>query len=84
MMLIRCPFCGERAEWEFTWGGEVERERPADPENCTDGEWSDYLFGRDNVCADHAEYWCHTYGCGQWFTADRDTRSHCFLGTPGA
>ena len=65
MMLIKCPFCGERPETEFDCGGTSHIQRPT--LDCSDAEWGDYLFGRANPCGVHAERWRHTYGCSQWF-----------------
>ena len=46
MLLISCPFCGERGEAEFAWGGEPVA-RPSF--SATDAEWGDYLYNRTNV-----------------------------------
>ena len=48
MLLIPCPYCGERAEIEFRYGGEAHIARPANPDALDDGEWADYLFMRTN------------------------------------
>ena len=81
MMLIKCPFCGERPETEFECGGTSHIQRP--PLDCSDAEWGDYLFGRANPCGVHAERWRHTYGCSEWFNLARDTRTHCVLAVYG-
>ena len=49
MLLIDCPFCGPRAELEFTCGGESHI-APARPIRTamSDAEWADYLFMRKN------------------------------------
>jgi sarcosine oxidase subunit delta len=75
VMRIACPHCGPRDEPEFTWGGQAHLVRP-DPATCSDLEWTDYLFMRDNPRGVHRERWCHTYGCGQWFNVARDTVTH--------
>ena len=75
-MRLPCPYCGVRDALEFTWGGQANVVRPADPEACTDAEWGAYLFIRRNPKGIHHERWCHTYGCGQWFYAWRDTVNH--------
>ena len=41
-MLIPCPWCGERDESEFSFGGEAHLERPQ--ESCSDKEWTEYIF----------------------------------------
>ena len=76
MLLIECPWCGPRAEIEFTCGGEAHIERPADPGALDDAAWADYLFMRTNPKGPHREQWCHTHGCRQWFNVERDTVSY--------
>ena len=73
MLLIECPWCGERAESEFSYGGEAGIVRPADPFELTDDEWADYLFNRSNPRGAHTELWNHALGCRQWFAVERDT-----------
>jgi sarcosine oxidase, subunit delta len=74
MLRIACPWCGERDEPEFTFGGASHLTRPA-PE-VDDATWSEYLFVRDNPVGLHFERWLHTYGCGQWFNMARNTLTH--------
>ena len=71
MLNIACPHCGPRAEIEFRYAGEAHRIRPT-PE-CSDQEWADYLFQRENKRGRHAERWRHLHGCGSYFNAVRDT-----------
>ena len=73
MLLIRCPWCGERDESEFAYGGEAGIARPAEPFALTDAEWADYLFMRSNPRGAHRELWHHAAGCRRWFEAERDT-----------
>ena len=73
MLLIDCPWCGPRAETEFSCGGEAHIARPADPESVSDAQWADYLFHRSNPKGAHREQWVHTYGCRRWFNVERDT-----------
>lgn len=72
-MRLACPNCGPRDETEFTWGGDADIVRPADPSASSDEAWAAYLFVRRNPKGALHERWCHTYGCGQWFTVRRDT-----------
>lgn len=74
MLRIECPWCGARDEPEFAFGGEAHVARP--PFECDDATWARYLFVRENPKGAHAERWCHTYGCGQWFNVVRDTVTH--------
>ena len=76
MLLITCPWCGPRAESEFTCGGEADIVRPAHPEALTDKEWGDYLFMRRNTRGMHREQWHHSFGCRRWFIAERDTATY--------
>ena len=46
MFFLECPWCGERDESEFSYGGEANIVRPATPDALTDKEWPDYLFMR--------------------------------------
>jgi sarcosine oxidase subunit delta len=73
MLLVTCPWCGPRAESEFTCGGEADIARPVDPDGLTDKEWGDYLFMRRNSRGLHREQWHHSFGCRRWFTVERDT-----------
>lgn len=73
MLIITCPWCGERDETEFSYGGEADIKRPVDPYVLSDKEWADYLFFRKNTMGDHREDWVHTHGCRRWFTVTRHT-----------
>jgi sarcosine oxidase, subunit alpha len=92
MLLIPCPWCGPRAETEFTGGKQTGRVRPsAGPKPESDAEtavkdaieddkaWAAYLFQDANAPEQREERWCHTHGCGQWFVLVRDTGTG-FLG----
>lgn len=77
MLLLTCPHCGPRDEIEFSCGGESHIVRPL--LDCTDDEWADYLFRRNNPKGVTHERWHHAYGCGLWFNVARDTASHRIL-----
>lgn len=76
MLLIPCPFCGDRDETEFAYGGEAGNERPADPGAATDEAWTDYLCFHDNPKGLHRELWFHRDGCRRWLTVERNTWTH--------
>ena len=76
MLLIRCPWCGDRAESEFSCGGEAGISRPLEPNALNDADWSDYLFNRTNTRGAHKELCNHAAGCRRWFEAERDTVSY--------
>jgi heterotetrameric sarcosine oxidase delta subunit len=73
MLLIPCPWCGQRDETEFRYGGQAHVAYPEDPAALTDEEWARHLFFRDNPNGPFAERWCHSAGCRRWFNAVRDT-----------
>ena len=78
MMLVCCPWCGERHQSEFSYGGEAHIDRPADPEMVSDADWARYLYIRDNPKGCHRERWLHRFGCGRWFNAVRHTMTGRF------
>jgi sarcosine oxidase subunit delta len=78
MLLIHCPWCGPRAETEFSYGGEAGITRPLDSDEITDRAWGDYVFMRENPRGTSYEQWLHTQGCRRWFKAIRDTVSYKF------
>ena len=75
MLLIPCPWCGERDEVEFRYGGEAHISR-ANPDDVDDAAWADYLYMRANPKGIFAERWVHTQGCRRWFELTRDTVTH--------
>ncbi|MBE8182300.1 MAG: sarcosine oxidase subunit delta [Candidatus Portiera sp.] len=77
MLLIHCPYCGEkREEEEFTYDNEAGIVRPTDPEDLTDEEWGDYVFGRQNLCGPIYESWVHTAGCRKFLIVKRDNSNN--------
>lgn len=81
MLLIVCPWCGPRAEIEFSCGGQADIQRPAPAAEVTDAVWADYLFMRDNTRGAAWEQWLHASGCRRWFKVERDTVSYAITGT---
>jgi heterotetrameric sarcosine oxidase delta subunit len=79
MLLIPCPWCGERDEVEFRYGGEAHIVRPPDPAALDDAALADYLHMRANPKGALAERWVHRAGCRRWFNLLRDTASHRIL-----
>jgi heterotetrameric sarcosine oxidase delta subunit len=74
MMNIPCPYCGRRDETEFTYGGPAHVARPELA--ASDVEWTRYLYHRANTKGPYRERWHHSFGCGRWFNALRDTATH--------
>ena len=76
MLLIPCPYCGDRDETEFSYGGEAHIVRPKEPEALSDAEWADYVFMRPNSKGILLERWVHAHGCRRWFNVARDTLTY--------
>jgi sarcosine oxidase subunit delta len=73
MMLIDCPYCGERAQAEFTY------ERTLDSIVGLDMPVEEVLarlFSRANPRGEDRELWRHTFGCRQWLVLRRHRRTH--------
>jgi len=81
VLLIECPYCGERPELEFVYGGQAHIARPREPVQASAQQWTGFLYLRDNKRGVHAERWRHTHGCGRFFNALRDTSTDHFLAT---
>jgi sarcosine oxidase subunit delta len=81
MLLIDCPYCGERPEVEFSYGGQAHLERPLRPAELTDEQWAAFLYLRVNPRGLHAERWRPLRGCGRFFNALRDTTNDRFAAT---
>jgi sarcosine oxidase subunit delta len=73
---LPCPHCGPRPVDEFAYFGEVTRRPPA---ASSLRDLTDYVYFRDNVAGAQREWWQHRLGCGEWFLAERDTRTNEIL-----
>jgi sarcosine oxidase subunit delta len=81
MLLIACPYCGERPELEFAHGGQAHVARPSKPAATSAADWTKFLYMRDNSKGLYAERWRHSHGCGKFFNAVRDTTTDHFVAT---
>src|SRR5262249_28729346 len=79
MLLIPCPWCGPRAQAEFTYGGDATLKRPSSDASETEGVA--YVFLRDNPAGPPERLWQPTAGRRQWLRVRRDTRTHEILGS---
>ena len=79
MLKIECPWCGPRAEDEFTNGGQSHLVRPEPFAEVSEDDWANYLFFPKNPKGPFAETWFHKFGCRQWFNVTRDTATHEIL-----
>ena len=81
MLLITCPYCGERPELEFRNMGEAHIARPAFAEGPTDETWEGFLYLRSNTKGLLMERWRHIHGCARFFNAVRHTVTDKFVVT---
>lgn len=81
MLLIECPWCGQRDESEFSYAGEAHIARPLETEKLSDEAWADYLFMRNNPKGLHREQWLHAAGCRRYFNVERDTATYRISGS---
>jgi heterotetrameric sarcosine oxidase delta subunit len=80
MLLIKCPWCGERAQTEFSYGGDATVARP-DPDSVSDQEWADYIYIRKNPKGALDELWQHNTGCRRFFKVRRNVVTHEIIDT---
>ncbi len=78
MLLIPCPWCGERHENEFTYGGDASLSIPTGEHQGDLAAWDRFVFERENPAGLFDELWHHSYGCGKWLRLKRDTRTNQF------
>ena len=71
--LLTCPNCGVREVTDFGFGGEVSVRPASRPDRR---ELNTYNYFRRNVAGVQREWWQHRTGCGEWFLAERDTRTN--------
>jgi sarcosine oxidase, subunit delta len=74
MVLLPCPWCGQRNVSEFHYLGEPSA-RP-DPANATQKQWREYLYFRDNRAGWVTENWFHRAGCRRFFSVERDNTTN--------
>jgi heterotetrameric sarcosine oxidase delta subunit len=71
--VLTCPNCGLREVTDFAYGGELN---PRPKETPSLRELGEYNYFRTNVAGLQREWWLHRSGCGEWFIAERDTRTN--------
>jgi len=72
MQSLPCPFCGQRAETEFRYVGELGKTRPDTTSDVSDADWADYLYMTRNAKGKASEVWMHLT-CAELFALERDT-----------
>jgi len=76
--LLACPNCGPREVTDFGFGGELTTRPSGSP---SFEELNRYVYFRANRAGRQREWWVHRSGCGEWFLAERDTRTNEILWT---
>ena len=76
MLNINCPYCGDRSQKEFAYGGDGTVKRPELNQNISDEKWNEFLYLRKSPRGKHIELWHHVAGCRQWFKVQRNTVTH--------
>ena len=76
MLNIKCPYCGDRSQNEFAYGGDGTVVRPQLNQEVTDEKWDEFVYLRKSPRGKHIELWHHIAGCRQWFRVQRDTVTH--------
>ncbi len=69
---ITCPVCGQRDLGEFRFGNE-DKGPVKDQSKMDHKEYIDQVIMLTTTAGPQKEWWCHTHGCGSWFTIFRDT-----------
>ena len=44
MLEIKCPYCGNRSQNEFSYGGDANIKRPELGKEISDKEWDDFVY----------------------------------------
>ena len=84
MLEIPCPYCGKRAQTEFTYAGDANGQRP-DAQTGRARDLFEFVYLRDNPRGPHDELWHHSAGCRRVIKVRRDVVSHEIIatGAPG-
>ena len=76
MLNINCPYCGDRSQKEFAYGGDGTVKRPELNQDISDEKWNEFVYLRKSPRGKHVELWQHIAGCRQWIKVQRDTATH--------
>ncbi len=69
---IVCPICGPRDQSEFRFGNAESGPAPGH-DGLTLETYVDAVLMRETKAGHQEEWWCHSHGCGTWFTLWRNT-----------
>ena len=76
MLNIKCPYCGDRSQKEFAYGGDGTVIRPELNQEISDEKWDEFVYLRKSPRGKHIVLWHHISGCRQWIKVQRDTVTH--------
>ena len=74
MIRINCPYCGERDNSEFSYGGDATIDYPK--LDAPQEDWVKAIFFRENIKGVQRETWHHLNGCRMWLEGERSTITH--------
>ncbi len=80
MLEINCPYCGKRAQTEFTYAGDATRVRP-DVGTDNERDWFEFVYLRKNPRGFHDELWQHSAGCRRHIKIRRNLITHEIIAT---
>ena len=83
-MRICCPYCGDRDSREFVYLGDAALKRPNPTAPDALGQFTAYVYRRDNTAGAHREFWYHVAGCHAWLVVTRNTLTHDILAVESA
>ncbi|MBT6094840.1 MAG: sarcosine oxidase subunit delta [Rhodospirillaceae bacterium] len=75
MLHITCPWCGPRAQTEFSYEDDATRTRPTIDDTNAEMHF-DYVYQRDPRMGVQDELWRHGAGCGKFVKVRRNTLTH--------
>ena len=78
MLEIDCPWCGKRAQTQYSYEGDATVKRPDAGDTAA---FFDYTYLRDNPSAWHDELWQHIAGCRRFLKVRRHMTTHEIIGT---
>ena len=74
MIIIKCPYCGDRDHSEFSYGSDASIVYPS--LDASEKDWIDAVFFRENIKGIQRETWQHSNGCRMWLEVERSTITH--------
>ena len=61
MLNIKCPYCGDRSQKEFAYGGDGTITRPKLNQEISDEEWDNFVYLRKSPRGKHIESVSYTH-----------------------